>query len=203
MLLPILSRFVETACRQEIELYLVIWGITLIFNGNNFDTFRTIETTHNGMLFTNPINCLINFYGYGGYVLLGYYLKLYKFTKYAPYVLGLLGISIYVLSHRYLDISDSSAIAYLSCAAVLISTGFFLLVKTLSTEHNEIKLFYYISNLTFGVYLIHWMIFKLLYILFPQTRSINCIITSIVVFVISLLAVKIISFLPFKKIIIG
>lgn len=56
------SSFISNATKQELQLYILIWSLTLIFNGNFFDEFLTFKTDHNGMLFTNPITALISFY---------------------------------------------------------------------------------------------------------------------------------------------
>lgn len=199
--LPLISPFFENASRRETEFYLVIWLLTLIFNGNNFSFFQVIETTHNGMLFTNPISCLINFYGYVGYILLGFYVKKYSLPNHLPYILIVLGVVVYVVLRKLCGLPDSGSIAYLSCANMLLSVGFFLVACKLFHTHTQFlsKL----TNLTFGVYLIHWLVFQFLYMLFPISRHINCVLMSLVVFLVSLLLVKILSFLPFKKYVIG
>ena len=68
LLIPMGSSFISNATKQELQLYILIWSLTLIFNGNFFDEFLTFKTDHNGMLFTNPITALISFYGYFGYI---------------------------------------------------------------------------------------------------------------------------------------
>lgn len=67
LLTPILSQWLKSASKKDLEFYLLLWGITLLFPYLNL--VLKINTDVTGILYY--------FAGYSGYFLLGYYLKQY------------------------------------------------------------------------------------------------------------------------------
>lgn len=205
LLIPMGSSFISNATKQELQLYILIWSLTLIFNGNFFDEFLTFKTDHNGMLFTNPITALISFYGYFGYILVGAYLRRFEVGKLFPIILMCSGC-ILVLILLAFGISMDKIIAYCSISNLFISVSIFILTKRLfeklTINDSTYKFICRLGGLTFGIYLTHWLFFKLLYI-FPQTETWNCLVSSSIVFIISAIATYLISKTTVKKYIIG
>lgn len=206
LMLPLTSDFVCNASKKELQLYILIWSLTLIFNGNFFGSFLTIETNHNGMLFTNPITALISFYGYFGYILVGHYLKKFEIGRYTPFTLFCLGCIIAFMLVAFAHIPIDRGIAYCSLSNLFISSSIFIFVKRsfakITISDNVYKVICKIGELTFGIYLIHGLIFQYLYKI-PNTESWNCLVISILSFVLSIIATYLLSLSRFRKYIIG
>lgn len=205
-MLPLTSGFVYKASKEELQLYILIWSLTLVFNGNFFEGFLTIETNHNGMLFTNPITALIGFYGYFGYILVGHYFKRFGIGRYTPYALLCLGCVIAFMLVAFAHIPIDRCIAYCSLSNLFISSSIFIFVKRLfakiTVSDNVYKVVCKIGELTFGIYLIHWLVFQCIYKI-PSTESWNCLVTSFLCFVLSIIATYLLSLSRFRKYIIG
>lgn len=203
---PLTSSFVCNASKKELQLYILIWSLTLVFNGNFFGGFLTIETNHNGMLFTNPITALIGFYGYFGYILVGHYLKRFEINRYTPYTLFCFGCIIVLILVAFAHIPIDRCIAYCSLSNLFISSSIFILFKSLfakiAVSDKVYKIVCKIGELTFGIYLIHWLIFQYIYKI-PSTESWNCLVTSILDFVLSMIATYFLSLSRIRKYIIG
>lgn len=206
LLIPLTSGFICNASKKELQLYIAIWGLTLIFNGNFFDSFLVIETNHNGLLFTNPISALLSFYGYFGYLLLGYYFGKFNINKRTVYGLLSIGCIIILVQYFVLDVAIDRIIAYCSLGNVFISSSIFLWVKetfkVIVVSDKVYNVVCKMGELTFGIYLTHWLLFQFLYKI-PGSGSWNCIVTSIVVFGLSAIVTYLISFVSFKKYVIG
>ena len=206
LLIPVLSSYFSYASRKEYLLYLGIWVVTLIFNGNYFDFFNTIETNHQGLLFTNPISCLLNFYGYAGYIVLGAYLKKYGVSVKESFLCIAVAVVYLVISIRSLQVEIANAMGYCTIINALFSLAAIVLIRNIvgrmNISENTSKYVSNIGKLTFGVYLNHWLIFQLLYKI-NYFNTANCIITSIVVFLLSLLVTWLLSLIPKSKYIIG
>lgn len=206
LLLPVISPFFSEASRKEYYLYWGIWGITLVFNGNYFECFNMLETNHQGMLFTNPIACLFNFYGYTGYVVLGSYLRKYGIKFSTAMISSGAAVVIFCAAVRYLNVEISDAIGYCTIVNCLISISLIVIVRklvnTLRFPSNVNNVISDVAKLTFGVYLIHWLVFQLIYNV-DYFCSANCIVTSIAVFLLSIIITWCFARLPFSKYIIG
>lgn len=205
ILLPIVSPYIVNATKKELYLYTTVWLLTLIFNGNNFESFMTINTNHQGMLFTNPLTGLLSFYGYFGYIVIGFFFRKFAFNKFVPFTLLIVGLSVLLLYTVIFNIPIKHAIAYCSVPNLFISSAIFLYAKQLFSTMTLGKCYSClnkVASLTFGIYLIHWMVFQLIYYI-PGTKSMNCILLSVITFIVSLLLTHLISLLPHKKYIIG
>ena len=75
LLIPIVSPFLQKVTFKGLVFYMLIWGVTLIVNNNNFASFPSLEFNHHGMVFTNIFFAILPFYGYFGYLILGYIIK--------------------------------------------------------------------------------------------------------------------------------
>ena len=205
-LIPITSDFISNASKKELALYVAIWCLTLIFNGNYFKEFSAIETNHQGLLFTNPFSALINFYGYFGFLIVGFLFKKYDMGKVTPLILLTIGIIVAGLEIFVFHLEVGEVVAYNSIVNLLISSSIFLAMKAFFEKVSTSDYFYRavckVGKLTFGIYLIHWLIFQWLYKI-PGVESWNCVLTSVIVFLASLISVSLLSRLPFKQYIIG
>ena len=67
LITPIISPWLRGANRKEVELFLILWGVTLLYS--HIEGFLQIATGYNNMFYY--------FGGYLGYFVLGYYLHHY------------------------------------------------------------------------------------------------------------------------------
>lgn len=197
LLTPILSRWLRTATKREIEFYLLLWAITLVYP--YLKPFLLINESDTGLLYY--------FAGYSGYYLLGYYLKNHYVYKNA-HVLIACAISVIVPIVLYgfrLDFDFYSMLWYLSLPVVMMSFSWYVMINRLPNRRTWAVA--QVSRLSFGIYLIHifvmrsflWKIHAIS--LLPGVLQIALI--AVATMVISFGAVWLISRLPFSKYIIG
>lgn len=204
LLSPILSRWIRNANRREIEFYLCLWGITLCYP--LLDLILDINTSNTGILYY--------FAGYAGYFLLGYYLRAYPeripFSwSIAAMIIALIVPATFKLGNIRLDFY--SIFWYLSVFVAVQCLFWWQLFC--SKSHNRIVITNHsclaiVSQLTFGVYLVH--IFIMRYLLWkwdivlavhPYWLQTSAII--LLTFAGSLIVSYLISLLPFARYLIG
>lgn len=203
LLAPILSRWLQAASQKELEFYLGLWGISLCYP--LLTPFIEINTGNTGILYY--------FTGYGGYFVLGYYLKQYPQRLSWKVLIPALSISIVapiVCKVLQWKVDFYEVFWYLSIFVVIQCVCWFQTISKLPLKFsNRIEtMISRIANLSFGIYLIH--IFIMRYILWEcdfitninsyilQTSTI-----AILTFVLSTLSCYLISLLPFAKYLIG
>lgn len=204
---PIISPWLMSTRRENIKFVLILWGITLVF----LIIRNYLYIPH------NEDQMLYYFGGYLGYFLLGYYLH-----KYRPKVNMLLLIFLLLLPFFggwvirkpfFSGVDRWSVLGYLSLFTALCSLAWFLLVeKTTVLLRNIIKKqivkrgIVMISNLTFGVYLMHIIVRNVLWHI-SFFKGHGCVVelslTIMLTFVISLGLSYAISNLSFAQYIIG
>lgn len=149
---------------------------------------------------------------YIGYLVLGYYLSTKEFSKVQKRIIYALGISsvciIYVVV-QILSVRTGEKItdlySYFSMPTFFYSAALFVLVKNICNHlpDKEYKFLTMLSNCTFGIYLIHIAIMRLIieYLFdirdFPAILSIPSL--FLLVFAISLLIVYVIQKIPYLK----
>ena len=158
MVAPIISPWLVSTQRNNVKFVLVLWGITLVFL--IVRNYIFIPTDEKQMLYY--------FGGYIGYFLLGYYLH-----RWRPRVKTILLIMFLILPFiiavvlrmpLFSEIDRWSVLGYLSLFTALCSLAWFLLIYKMTIQLSTYSIFgryrikrglIMISNLTFGVYLIH------------------------------------------------
>lgn len=197
LLTPILARWLKTASKREVEFYLLLWAITLLYP--YLERVMSIDTSSTGVLYY--------FTGYLGYFLLGYYLNtFYEFRT--THVVIAIAIAVLVPALLFasgVEFSFYSMLWYLSLPVVSMAFVWFVLIN--KTSDKQISLVSEISKLSFGIYFIHVFILRrfLLKIEFIQEMPglIQIPVVMISTLVLSFLIVKLISRLPHSKYIIG
>jgi surface polysaccharide O-acyltransferase-like enzyme len=149
---PIISKWLSTCCKSELEFYMLIWGITLCYP--IFDFF--LEVRH------GDTSILYYFTGYLGYFILGYYLNKYPKTLSLKVVIPFFMIALIVpIICKLKQICDFGDIFwYLSIFVVTMCLFWYYLADKLSKRIAGNKLIVELSNLSFGVYLIHIFIMR-------------------------------------------
>lgn len=153
LLAPIISRWLDKASKKEIELYLILWGISTCY-----PLLELYLTTTQG-----PTNILYYFSGYAGYFLLGFYFKQYpqsfSYKWIIPSCIIALAAPIYCKLNQ-IEVNFYQVFWYLSIFVVIMTIAWFKLIHNLF--HN--KTFHFtidkLSNLSFGIYLSHIFIMR-------------------------------------------
>lgn len=200
ILAPIISPWLKNASKKNLELILMIWGVTLLF-----PFLKEIITVNN-----SESGTFYYFSGYAGYFLIGYYLKNHINNQNIFLILALIVIPILIAIYcklANLDVDFYQMFWYLSILVTMMAIGWFMLIKKTFENKKAVNLITTFSNCSFGVYLIH--IFIMRYFLWnldfisAHGGLIQIILTTILTLGISYLLVFMISKLPFSKYIIG
>lgn len=151
LFIPIMRKWIKLASKQEIIFFLAIWFVTTLLT---MDMFRPFI----------PKIDLINFSGYIGYFVLGYYLNsIHIKNKVFPFIVYFIGFLVTFLGTTYFTFNDesfnSSFYKYLSPSVLMASIGAFLLVKNLTIKNNKLKKFILeIDRNSFGIYFLHVLV---------------------------------------------
>ena len=164
LFLPIINSFIKEYGIKGAEYFLIIWFLTIIMNSLGYYPFYELELSY--------------FFGYIGYVVLGYYLfnKKFNLSQCKLLIIGFLLFLIFTLLNvRYTFYQSQIAekqlwYAYLQIVVVLQGAGVFLFFKNLEeyggnnkliSSIKKIKLGKIVDNLSFcsyGMYLDHHII---------------------------------------------
>lgn len=197
LLAPILSKWLKAASKGEVEFYLLLWAITLLYPYLN--KFLIINESNTGILYY--------FSGYLGYFVLGYYLNEYYIFKVWHLVIALLlviGIPV-ALYGSGIEFDFYEMLWYLSMPVALMA--FIWHVSISKCPNHKIEFITEVAKLSFGIYLVHIFVMRrVLYqvdFLRELPSEIQIPVISITTFIVSLVLVWLISRLPFSKYLIG
>lgn len=197
LLTPILARWLKTASKREVEFYLLLWAITLLYP--YLEMVLSVDTNTTGVLYY--------FTGYLGYYLLGYYLNNYYRFQITHIIIALV-IAILIPALLYasgIDFNFYSLLWYLCLPVVLMAGVWFVLINR--TPNKHFSLISEISRLSFGIYFVHIFILRRCLWRIDFIRDmpglIQIPVVMIATVVLSFLVVKLISRLPHSKYIIG
>ena len=199
---PIISKWLDAATKKEVEFYLLLWLITLCYP--ILKLFVEIDESNTGVLYY--------FSGYIGYFVLGYYLKEYPDAitlkkLIIPDIIAITAPIVFKVMH--VEVDFYSMFWYLSIFVALLCTTIYVLINKVKIKNEKIiGIFQLISNLSFGIYLIHiaimrFFIWKLDFIININNYIVQWIMVVGLTFVISCAIAYIISLLPFGDYIIG
>ena len=155
LFIPILRKWIKDSKNKDILYFLIIWLVTIIYSIPYFKRYL-------------PEIPLSNFAGYIGYLVLGYYLiNLTIKNKYIPIIFIIIGLSITIYGTYYLTYKNNEFseyfYGYLTPNVILTSIGIFLLLKVFIIKSQRIKnVISFFSNQSFGIYLVHVLILRLL-----------------------------------------
>lgn len=197
---PIISKWLDSASKREVELYLLLWVITLCFP--ILKLFVGINEGNTGVLYY--------FSGYIGYFILGYYLKKYPESislkkLIIPDIIAIIAPIAFKVMH--IEIDFYSMFWYLSIFVALLCTTIYVLISKIKIKKRG-GIVELISNLSFGIYLIHiavmrFFIWELDFIININNYILQWITVVGLTFIISCSIAYVISLLPFGDYIIG
>lgn len=197
LLTPILSKWLKYVTKREVELYLCLWVLTLIYP--YLGKVLEINESTTGILYY--------FAGYVGYYVLGYYLKhFYCYRRYHVFLALLVSICIpLVLCIGYSGFDYYSMLWYLSIPIAAMSFCLYVLFLRMPNRHHSF--ISEVSRLSFGVYLIHIFIMRSILwkldIICGLPGLIQIPVIFVLTFILSLILSWLISRLPFSRYIIG
>ncbi|MCD7974116.1 MAG: acyltransferase family protein [Candidatus Azobacteroides sp.] len=213
LVFPVISPWLQIVSCKVLTSYLLIWGGTLLL-----PYIHQVFPEVLGECFWNQTPLLYYFSGLLGYAVLGFYIK--KFCTQPKTSCRLWGILLLlsgwvvtagVFYHR---ISTQEYVwdlelswGYETLNVAFMAIGLFFLLKDMSAGNSWIsKSITSISNMSYGMYLVHIMVLNFFYWVFNgRIEEIWLLLSvlSVCTFVVSYFIIRILSYLPKSKYIIG
>jgi surface polysaccharide O-acyltransferase-like enzyme len=211
LLIPIISPWLASASKREELLFLSIWAFSMLV-----PFVRKAFPQPFGEASWNDFGTFYYFSGYIGFLVLGHFLYKYNNLKRnASISLGvmlfLIGYILTFVGQQYIFIHKGGfsyqVWGFTSLNVAFMVVAFYLCIKNIHIENTKIKrAIIELSDMSFGVFFVHYFIVYQLHGLIYQLKIIPVIaisLNTIVSFVLSFVVVKLISFLPWKKYLIG
>ena len=211
---PIISPWIKSASRKNMEFYLTIWVITLCV-----PYFHLLYPQILGECYWNQTPLLYYFSGFLGYMILGAYIKRYLLEKkswHLPVGLMLIIVGYAITAGGFISLLDSINVSKLELTwgfetinVGMMSLGFFLILKNIHfTQPTSLVAsgITDISKISYGIYLAHIMVLNFFYKLLDtmiDPIQIKIPVIAICTFIVSYIIVKLLSLLPKSKYIIG
>lgn len=154
---PIISPFLEKATKREVQFVLLLWFVTMCWQ--IFALWLDVSTDTKSMLYT--------FSGYGGYFLLGYYLRKYPISlKWFMFPVLFVIPFVSVLASKLMNwnLGLETFFWYLSIFCVMLCLAWWQFVmqyvNTDKIGQRAKSVLVDFSNCSFGIYLIHIFIMR-------------------------------------------
>ncbi|MBL4676230.1 MAG: acyltransferase [Mucilaginibacter sp.] len=213
LFIPIFSPWVQQASKQFKQVFLLIWAVTLCM-----PYIKTFVPEVWGEAFWNKYHTGYYFSGYIGYLLLGHYIKAHvNISKSAGLVWGLVFILVgylitnFVFAHQMPIAKDIPQLelswAFPTINVAMMATGLFLIFRTITFKSAAAEKFTAgVSGLTYGMYLAHILVLVQLYPLINawigQPVAVIPVLAACT-FVVTYILIKLLSYLPGSKYIVG
>lgn len=212
LFMPIISPWLQTVSKRFEEVFLIIWFFTTFYHY----IIQYVPDWY-GECVWNEFSTFWYFSGYIGYAVLAHYIRKYiNWSTTRSLIVGsLLFIVGYVVTFKVfdsrvgLDISAADLeLSWRFCTfnVAMMATGIFLMFKTIKNCNSFLlKIVNDISKLSYGMYLVHIFVLNFVYnSISPYfTTPVTIVLVSISTYLLSYLVMKVISFLPKSKYLIG
>ena len=204
LIIPLITKLVTSVRKMYIALFLIAWVLFIILS-----TSRTSESNFQWSLWY--------YFGYLGYLILGYYLSIintkYKATSALAGFTFLIGLFITAYgTYYYTDINGTFHklyYAYLTPNVLLMTASIFVLIKNVNIYLSAVlkKTRDLIDKHSYGIYLSHILVLNYLIMYGVDWDLIHPLIgiplTTIITLIVSVAIVYLISKIPFGKYISG
>lgn len=169
LIVPIITPWLRSCSKRELQFYLAIWGITTLL-----PYLHEVWPEMWGECYWNPTPMLYYFTGFAGYLVLGYYIKAYgPLNKLLSWVLVIVGfvatVLIFCTAAPYADSVAQAELPWNFCTlnVVMMSLGTFSLVSRLHiTAKGKIqRLVVNASVCSYAVYLCHIIVLNYMHTL--------------------------------------
>ncbi|NLR91621.1 acyltransferase [Flammeovirga agarivorans] len=215
LFLPIISPWLKVASKRFVEFYLVLWFLS------SFHHYLKLAFPDGvfGEVFWNEFHSLWYFSGHLGFIVLAFYFrKFVHLNNKQSRILGLVifgvgyAITAFLFGHF---LSQTKEIYYVEMAwrfctpnVILMTIGLFLMIRTITVTNEKVYgIIKELSRLSYGVYLSHLFFVGLswTYIVQPMALStpLSILLVTFFTWSASYLLVKILSYLPKSKYIVG
>ena len=204
LLTPIISTWLNHSSKTDVEIFLGLWSLTLLFPIiRQFIPIidETINFNHGWLYY---------YFGFIGNCVLGLYLRRYcnldiKSWKQRLFILTTLLLPLILYGIKVIDHENIQT--RMAFNEVMLSICYFLIIKKIDYSKKASAVLENISKHTFGIYLVHILVMR--HFLWPLLQDYNIHyalqipLIVIVTFSLSYLIVHLISKLPFSKYIVG
>lgn len=222
LFMPIISPWIKTATKKSLLFFLAVWAFTLFL-----PYIRLYFPEIHGECDWNNFGMFYYFGGYLGYVILGYFLHHHNTLKRNKsitigtllFVVGLLITYFGMQSDQQIFLNQLASsnienwlqlefnINYLSPNVVIMTMGIFMIFQKIKISNSMQLLFKEISMLSYGIFLVHYILVLWISNWMKDLLSINAgveqLIIAFISFIASYLIVKLISYIPKSKYMVG
>ncbi|MGZ3811684.1 MAG: acyltransferase [Mucilaginibacter sp.] len=212
---PILSPWIQTASRKGMEFYLILWGIAF-----SLPYIHLLFPEIWGEAFWNHTPMLYYFSGFLGYVVLANYIKRFHLQPRAwnypvglALIIGGYAITVFGFLHRLPTEKFVNTLeltwSFETINVAMVTAGIFLMAKNIRISNITSpvgKMVLDISAKSYGIYLSHIMVLNVFHSLFDKqfdTAAIKIPVIAISTFITTFLLIKLLSYLPRSKWLIG
>ncbi|MGY5252465.1 acyltransferase [Sphingobacterium spiritivorum] len=193
---PFLRKMIRSASLREIEIFLLIWFISLYVTNKRWEEyFLKIDLTF--------------FSGYIGYFVLGYYLSVKDFSRQKIFSLLIFSaacvFTIYITHHLSIAQQkyDPSFYGYVLPNTALAAAGIFTFLKAVSSTRNIPGWMDAVDKYSFGIYLAHILILNYVHPRLPDEIWIKVPLATIATLLGSMLLIYLIRKIPYGKYVSG
>lgn len=210
LLIPVISPWLKQASKRELQGYLCLWAFTTFL-----PYIHLVFPEVLGECYWNDTPLLYYFSGFIGYFLLGHYLKRYGYpSAILSWVLLIVGYAAtaYIFCTRIDSVALVSQLElswqFCTVNVAMMSVGFFSLIARLplTGESAGGKLVSDISAKSYGMYLAHIMLLNFFYWLLKDISPATYVtipLMSLCTFIAVYILIKLMSYLPKSKYIVG
>ena len=212
---PLISNWVQTCSRRNMEFYLLLWVIAF-----SLPYIHLVFPAVWGECYWNKTPMLYYFSGFLGYIILANYIKRFclearTWNYYVGALLIIIGYAITAWCFLHLlPIEKYTSAAELSWSfetinVAMMTAGIFLILKNVTIKNPNslaVKVLTDISAKSYGVYLAHIIVLNAIYAwLNPHfdSAAIKLPLIALTTFVITNVIIKLLSFLPKSKWLVG
>lgn len=199
-----LTYWLSRCPKKELEIYLIIWGITLLL------PYLILINPEFEIMINYTGGYLYYMYGYLGFFVLGHYLRKYiNIEKIQSKHLIVLLVAIITPAILYLfkDIPHDVIQNRMSINVAIMALCYFCIIKNIHLSEKWSKRFYDFAQHSFGIYLVHIIIMRRLIWPLIDEFDINYVLQIPIIVLttaaISYGLVHLISKLPYSKYLIG
>ena len=205
LIAPVISKWLESSPQKELSFYLALWAISLCYP--ILKSILDINTSQTGILYYLS--------GYIGYFVLGYYLRRYHERIRLRYVVPAAVIAYgapVICKALSIPVDFYSVFWYLSIFVVVQCVIIWLLVFLVFADEGKTNksshIVTWVSQKTFGVYLVHFFVIRYVLLRIPVINSIQpyylqTVVIIVLAFILSISLSFLVSLLPGSKYLVG
>ncbi len=214
LFMPVLSPWLKTVSRRGEQAFLVVWLVASTYHYAKLLWGDEIW----GEAFWNEFHTFYYFSGYIGYMVLGHYIKVYTDWSKARLLtvgasLAMVGAAVtWLITYHRMTLGSGQSfymleIGWRFCSVnmIVITAGVFLMMKAISSPGRAYPLVENISNLSYGMYLMHIFILNwMIQLIVPHFGTLSSIVlVGASTFVLSYAVCKLLSVTPLGKAVVG